>query len=160
MNLMRQELHVCEQLEHPHIVRVLDLFEDDANIYIVMEYISGGNLLDMMTRDKVCKITEKEIGSMIHQIMLALNYMHARGIIHRDLKLENILVQQPLDQDKPPMIKLCDFGFACFKELNQSQGLRLGSPHYMAPEVVQFQEYDDRVDVWSLGVITYMCLMG
>jgi len=66
MNLMRQELHVCEQLEHPHIVRVLDLFEDDANIYIVMEYISGGNLLDMMTRDKVCKITEKEIGSMIH----------------------------------------------------------------------------------------------
>ena len=137
--------------------------EDSTNIYIMMEYISGGHLLDMLTRvhqDKSDKLSEKEVGSMIHQVMLALNHMHARGMIHRDLKLENIMVQQPLDQDKPPMIKLCDFGFACFQEGKQDSGLRLGSPHYMAPEVVQFKEYDDRVDVWSLGVITYMCLMG
>jgi len=58
------------------------------------------------------------------------------------------------------MIKLCDFGFACFQKDNVDQGLRLGSPHYMSPEVVQFQEYDDRADVWSLGVISYICLMG
>lgn len=58
------------------------------------------------------------------------------------------------------MIKLCDFGFACFKEGNTDQGLRLGSPHYMAPEVVQFKNQDDKADVWSLGVITYMCMTG
>jgi len=68
--------------------------------------------------------------------MLALNHMHAKKIIHRDLKLENIMIQQPLDQDKSPLIKLCDFGFACFEERNLDLGLRLGSPHYMAPEVV------------------------
>ena len=96
MHLMRQELHICEQLEHPHIVRVLDLIEDSSNIYIMMEYISGGHLLDMLTRvhqDKSAKLSEKEVGSMIHQVMLALNHMHARGMIHRDLKLENITVQ-------------------------------------------------------------------
>lgn len=93
---MRQELHICEQLEHPHIVRVLDLIEDSSNIYIMMEYISGGHLLDMLTRvhqDKSDKLSEKEVGSMIHQVMLALNHMHARGMIHRDIKLENIMVQ-------------------------------------------------------------------
>ncbi len=69
MNLMRQELAVSEQLEHPHIVRVLDLIEDDYNIYIVMEYINGGHLLDFFTRayeDTRVSITEKEVGRMIH----------------------------------------------------------------------------------------------
>jgi serine/threonine protein kinase len=92
--------------------------------------------------------------------MLALNYMHARGVIHRDLKLENIMVQWSSEKDKPPSLKLCDFGFACFKQGKSSKRLRLGSPHYMSPEVVQFKEYDDRADVWSLGVITFMCLVG
>lgn len=96
MKLMSQELHVCEQLEHPHIVRVLDLFEDTFQIYIVMEYLTGGHLLDLLTRllsDNSQRLSEKDIGNIIYQVMLALNHMHQRGIVHRDLKLENIMTQ-------------------------------------------------------------------
>jgi serine/threonine protein kinase len=69
MTLMKQELHICEQLEHPHIVRVLDLIEDHMNIYIVMEYINGGHMLDLLVRthqDPKYKLSEQEIGAMIH----------------------------------------------------------------------------------------------
>ena len=91
MDLMRQELKVCGQLDHPHIVRTLNLMEDDTNIYIVMEYIPGQHLLSLLS-DEDAELTEREIGNYIHQIMLALNYMHAVGVIHRDLKLENIMI--------------------------------------------------------------------
>jgi serine/threonine protein kinase len=75
---------------------VLDLFEDTFQIYIVMEYLTGGHLLDLLTRllsDNSQRLSEKDIGNIIYQVMLALNHMHQRGIVHRDLKLENIMTQ-------------------------------------------------------------------
>ena len=84
--------------------------------------------------------------------------MHAKNIVHRDLKPENILLDS---QDKSNLdIKISDFGFACFFNPDEGLDLVLGSPIYMAPEIIQKEKYNDKVDIWSIGVITYMLLTG
>lgn len=92
--LMRQELEVLEQLDHPHIVRVIELLEDTRDYYIVMELMPDGNLLDML--NKIAKarfsFTERDAANLIYQVMLAISYMHESNTVHRDLKLENLMV--------------------------------------------------------------------
>ena len=93
-DLLKQELEVCEKLDHPHIVRVLDLCENEKDIFIAMEIIEHGNLLEALSRIKQTKVkfTEKDAATIVQQILLALNYIHQSNIVHRDLKLENIMV--------------------------------------------------------------------
>ena len=101
---------------------------------------------------------EKDAAYIIQQILLALSYMHQKKIIHRDLKPENILLESKrVDQLE---LKITDFGFACF--FNPQKGLNdcLGSPLYMAPEVIREQQYDEKADIWSIGIITYVLLSG
>ena len=128
-----------------------------------------GNLLQVLKRleNTKHKLTEANIASIVYQICLAINYLHASGVIHRDLKLENImvdLVDLEGDVEKEDYIehqlvcKLTDFGFATVID-NKKKTLSVGSPIYMAPDVLN-RQYDSKCDLWALGVLTYMLLTG
>ena len=92
--LMSQELGALEMLDHPHVVRVLDLFEDDDNIYIISEILRNGNLLEIVKKMKQNgeKFSEQDISNIVYQVLLGVNYIHGTNMIHRELKLENIMV--------------------------------------------------------------------
>ena len=135
LDLMEQELEVLQNTDHPHIVRVMELLEDDIKFYIVSELVTGGELYDYIIKTK--KLTERQAANVIKQILLALNYMHQQDIVHRDIKPENILLAPEEGTNKDALnVKLTDFGFACF--FKKEKGLKqvLGSPLYMAPEIV------------------------
>lgn len=157
--LNRNEFEVLEETQHPHITRIFELMEDDRNFYIVAELVTGGDLLkkimDLQT------FTEEQACDVIKQLLLALNFMHKQNIMHRDLKPENILVEQNADiNDQQIRVKLTDFGFATRYNDNDRQNLSLGSPLYMAPELCKEDDYDYKVDVWAVGVISYILLTG
>ena len=113
VDLMEQELEVLQNTDHPHIVRVMELLEDEAKFYIVSELVSGGELYDYIIKKK--KLSEKQSASIIKQILLALNYMHKQDIVHRDIKPENILLSpEESTSEDGIQVKLTDFGFATF----------------------------------------------
>ena len=120
-DMLREELQALEQLDHPHIVRVVDLLEDEENIYIAAELMRHGNLLEVINemQDKQHKLNEADIANIVFQLTLAVNYIHASGMIHRDLKLENIMVDIEDDEEeltKKIVCKITDFGFATMIE--------------------------------------------
>ena len=133
---MEQELEVLQSTDHPHIVRVFELLQDDVNFYIISELVSGGELYEHII--KVKRLTERQTAHVLKQILLAINYMHQQNITHRDIKPENILLS-PEEQtgDSSINLKLTDFGFACFYDPDKGLKQVLGSPLYMAPEIVQ-----------------------
>jgi serine/threonine protein kinase len=135
---------------------VNEMLEDELNFYIVTELLEGGELFDKII--EVGQFTEIKAAHIVHQVVLALNYMHSQNMCHRDLKPENILLESKSDEDM--QAKLCDFGFSCFFDPKEGLTLKLGSPLYMAPELLQDSSYNEKVDIWSLGVITYMLLSG
>ena len=160
--LLPDELAALEELDHPHIVRVFDLLEDEENVYIVSELMDMNlkELTDIM-EEKNHKFTEAQIANIFYQLTLALNYIHASNKMHRDLKPENILVQIENDEEDnlhKTVCKITDFGLATVIKENKEH-LPLGTPGFMAPEVLNL-DYDSKADVWSLGVIAYMLLTG
>lgn len=106
------------------------------------------------------KFSEKDAAKILHQILLGLNYMHKRNIIHRDIKPENILLESK--NINSVVVKITDFGFAkCYDPYNfEGFDEVLGSPLYMAPEIVKKMKYDSKVDIWSLGIMAYIILSG
>ena len=104
--------------------------------------------------------TERDAANLVWQILLAVHYIHEAGLIHRDLKMENIMVEMTSNGDGSSNIvcKVTDFGFACVIEPGSNLSLTVGTPLYMAPEIVKGQEYGQKVDIWSLGVIVYVML--
>ena len=162
---MKQELEVLEKINHPYVVRTLDLCEDESNIYVVLEMLPQGNLAEVLTRitKRGIQMKERDMANLVWQILLAVRYVHEAGLIHRDIKIENIMVEVlPIAEERMSEIicKLSDFGFACVIEPGTNLNLTLGSPLYMAPEVIKGEEYDQKVDIWSLGVIAYFILTG
>jgi serine/threonine protein kinase len=111
MDLMRNELTVLQSTDHPHITRIFELLEDKLHFYVVMEFLSGGDLMGQI--EKMETFSESHVAHIVHQIMLALNYMHSKNVSHRDLKPENMMVSKIQGEDEI-FIKLTDFGFACF----------------------------------------------
>ena len=145
---MRRELHTMSKLEHPNIVKLYEAYERRRHIYLVMDYCSGGNLTDRHFSEKQCAV-------VVRKILSAVGYMHSMGVVHRDLKLENILM------DRVGEIKIIDFGLAT-KYLSEEHKVmtdRVGTLYTMAPQVLQ-GVYTSQCDLWSIGVITYMLLSG
>jgi len=151
---MDNELSILEETCHPHIVSIYELLHDDNHYFIVSEFLQGGELYNYLV-DKG-SLSEDEVRDIVQQLYLALNYMHKNKIVHREIKPENILIDSKEDMS----IKLTDFGFAEIRKENEKMSLKLGSPIYMAPEVTLGDEYDEKVDVWSAGVVTYILLSG
>ena len=130
--LMMNELSILQQCSHPNIMVAVEMMEDDVNYYIVTELLEGGELFDRLIEQG--NFTERKAADIVQQVALALNYMHSQNIAHRDLKPENVLLESK-NRDTVE-VKLADFGFSCFFDPKQGLELVLGSPLYMAPELI------------------------
>ncbi|KAL7070169.1 hypothetical protein ACQ4LE_010580 [Meloidogyne hapla] len=146
---IEREIKILQKLNHPFIVKLYEVIRTNRYLYIVTEYVSNGELFDMLMDGG--RQTEVESRRIFQQIVSAVVYCHANGIVHRDLKAENLLL------DKKGNIKIIDFGFSNYQQPSQLLSTWCGSPPYAAPELLLAQEYDGRLsDVWSLGVILYI----
>jgi calcium/calmodulin-dependent protein kinase I len=154
MKLLRREIKIMRRLDHPHILKLYDVFESEEEVYLVMELVEGNELFDNIVERG--RYTEKESANIIRQVASAVEYIHANGIAHRDLKPENILSSVI---DGKEVVKIADFGFS--KNFGEEKLMTsCGSPGYVAPEVLTSEVYDSSVDMWSIGVILYILLCG
>ena len=155
MTKLLYEISIHNSLDHPNIVKFLDFFEDDKNVYIMLEFWGGGNLNDHFKTKRT--LEEKVVRNYLRQLISGLKYCHENNIIHRDLKLGNLL----LSEDKK-VIKLADFGLSSRLEYpKQRRRTICGTPNYIAPEIIGAKTtHSYEVDVWSLGVIMFILLTG
>lgn len=154
--LMMNEMEIYLGLDHPHIARLEGVYETDEEMHLVMECCEGGELYTRLTTTG--RYSEYKAASTTRQILRALGYMHSRCIAHRDLKMENLLYENAGENS---MLKLIDFGLAWAWNPDKPTMLRsCGSPEYVAPEVLQQTGYTTQCDLWSLGVITFILLVG
>jgi calcium-dependent protein kinase len=156
-----KEIQVLKELEHPNIIKIFEYYIDNKYHYIISELLTGGELYETIL--KFQKFNEKKAAYIMKQILSALNYLHSKGIVHRDIKPENILVQKTNKKSKNDIdeinIKLIDFGASNFFKENEILTLKVGSPYYIAPEVLN-KSYNEKCDIWSAGVVLYVMLTG
>lgn len=149
------EVKILRSVDHPNIVKYFETYEDDNLIHIVMEYIPGQNLFELLTsRRHKKRFCEQEICQLVTSILKAIVFLHRGNIIHRDLKLENILISNAEDLTS---VKLIDFGLSVLGKKDEKY--RVGSPYYMAPEMID-GNYSKASDMWSIGVVLYLILTG
>ena len=149
------EVSILSKLTHPNIMEIYEFYEDKANFYIVSELCKGGELFDKITEKGSFK--ESEACPIMLQLVSAICYSHANNIVHRDLKPENIMLDS--NKNSNPIIKLIDWGGARYFSKNKKMSTIKGTPYYIAPEVIK-EVYDEKCDIWSLGVIFYVLLCG
>jgi calcium-dependent protein kinase len=154
-----KEIEILIHCEHPNIIKIFEYFSDDYNYYLITEYISGGELYETIITWK--NFDEEKAFYLMTQILSAINYLHSKGIVHRDIKPENMLVENKVNNNNKEMlnIKLIDFGTSNYVNESKKFTLKVGSPYYIAPEVIK-KSYDNKCDIWSCGVILYILLVG
>ncbi|PON59624.1 Calcium/calmodulin-dependent/calcium-dependent protein kinase [Parasponia andersonii] len=151
---IKREISVMKLVRHPHVVRLYEVLASRTKIYIILEYITGGELFDKIVQKG--RLSEAESRRYFQQLIDGVDYCHSKGVYHRDLKPENLLL------DSQGNLKISDFGLSALPE----QGVSLlrttcGTPNYVAPEVLSHKGYDGAVaDVWSCGVILYVLMAG
>ncbi|KAK7306107.1 hypothetical protein VNO77_44027 [Canavalia gladiata] len=152
---VKREIINHRSLKHPNIIRFKEVLCTPTHLAIVMEYAAGGELFE-----RICnagRFCENEARYFFKQLISGVSYCHSMEICHRDLKLENTL----LDGSSPPQLKICDFGYSKSSVLHSQPKSTVGTPAYIAPEVLSRREYDGKVaDVWSCGVTLYVMLIG
>ena len=153
---IKTEIEILKIANHPHIIRLFDVFENIDYIYIIMEYCSGGDLFSYLENRKFI-IPEKRAAEIIEQLATAIYFLHEYGVVHRDLKPENILME---DNSENANIKLLDFGLGKMLGPNETCNEVFGTLSYVAPEVLRGKYYNKSVDIWGLGIITYLLLTG
>jgi len=164
-----REAMAASRLDHPSSVRVLDFGEDNGVLYIVMEYLAGRDLLTVMNDE--WPLDDRRVATILSQVLAALAVAHDQGIVHRDMKPENIMVLEGTTDDGEPMdlVKVCDFGIATIAGAVDddptapkltAKGLVMGTPDYMSPEQARGEKLDARSDLYSVGVILYHLLTG
>lgn len=153
--LLYQEIEVVQQIEHPCIMRVFDVMEDADYFYISCELLCE-ELSKRLLRRGV--FSERDAAIVFQQVLMALNYLHLRNIVHRDIKLENVLMQT--DNIENLNIKITDFGFAKISVPDNGLTDVLGSPLYMAPEIILKKPYGTAVDIWAAGVMLHVLVVG
>ncbi|KAF2885613.1 hypothetical protein ILUMI_20555 [Ignelater luminosus] len=151
---LENEIKVLRKLTHHNIVQLLETFEDKSKVYLVMELVTGGELFDRIVEKG--SYTEKDASGLIRQVLEAVDYMHEQGVVHRDLKPENLLYYSPDENSK---IMISDFGLSKMED-SGVMATACGTPGYVAPEVLAQKPYGKAVDVWSIGVISYILLCG
>mmetsp|Transcript_5350 Transcript_5350/g.9820 ORF Transcript_5350/g.9820 Transcript_5350/m.9820 type:complete len:218 (+) Transcript_5350:1063-1716(+) len=149
MHLLEREISILQILEHPNIVKLYGVFQDEDNIYLSMELCEGGSLKEQIVHGP---LPEEAVRQVANQTLQALTYLHKKNVCHRDLKPENILFTSS------GVVKLGDFGLARVMEGTKDFS-RVGTPYYLAPEVI-LGRYNKRCDLWSLGVVLYYALLG
>ncbi|KAM6462783.1 serine/threonine-protein kinase 33 isoform 3-T4 [Liasis olivaceus] len=163
VKLLEREVSILKRVNHEHIIHLEEVFETPKRVYLVMELCEDGELKEILQRKG--QFTENETRHIIQSLASAIAYLHKKDIVHRDLKLENILVKSSDIDEQNEMklnIKVTDFGLAVQK-MGGSESMfqsTCGTPIYMAPEVISAHDYSQQCDVWSIGVIMYMLLSG
>lgn len=148
---LRREIEIQSHMCHPNILRMFGYFYDETRVYLVLEYAPQGELHKRLRN--LLKFDEPTAAKYMCQLIDALDYCHSRKIIHRDLKPENILIGYYGE------LKIADFGWAVHGPSSRRQTL-CGTLDYLSPEMIEQKTYDERIDLWSLGVLTYEFLAG
>jgi len=153
-DVLENEVMVLKKIKHPNIVELREIYDNKSHVYLVMDLVSGGELFDRIVEKG--SYTEKDASDIIKQILEAMKYIHDKGIVHRDLKPENLLFYSP---DEDAKIMISDFGLSKM-EGSGDMSTACGTPGYVAPEVLAQKPYGKAIDVWSIGVISYILLCG
>jgi calcium-dependent protein kinase len=154
MDMLKNEISILKNMDHPNIVKMYEFLEDEKRIYIVTEICKGGELFDEILNR--AKFDEKDGAVVMKQLLSAINYCHKKRIVHRDLKPENMLLEQDKDLEK---LKIVDFGTSLSFDPDRALDEKLGTAYYIAPEVIK-KNYNEKCDLWSCGVIMYILLSG
>ncbi|XP_045172777.2 serine/threonine-protein kinase ULK2-like [Mercenaria mercenaria] len=164
-NLLSKEIKILKELSglhHENVVQLMECKETTNHVYLVMEYCNGGDLADYLQAKGT--LSEDTISNFLRQIAGAMRALNGKGIVHRDMKPQNILLCFPPGSKNPPAsqinLKIADFGFARFLQDGVMAATLCGSPMYMAPEVIMSLQYDAKADLWSIGTIVFQCLTG
>lgn len=156
VELVKSEIDIMKLCRHPNVVRLLDHFENSEYIFIIMEYLSGGDLGDYLNKVNF-KVIEQRAAEIMYQLGLGIKYLHSYGILHRDLKPENIMLA---DNTEKSAIKIMDFGLSKIMGPQERVADGFGTLSFVAPEVLIRQPYNKQIDIWSLGIILYHMLSG
>ncbi|KAG0282491.1 hypothetical protein BGZ96_000426 [Linnemannia gamsii] len=150
---IEREIAIMKLINHPHVIRLYDVYETEKELFLIMEYVSGGELFEYLVNKG--RLDEPEALRFFQQIIVGLAFCHKRKICHRDLKPENLLL------DHRRNVKIADFGMASLQKSGRLLETSCGSPHYASPEVVTGMKYDgSSSDIWSCGIILYALLTG
>ncbi|KAI8598359.1 kinase-like domain-containing protein [Dissophora ornata] len=150
---IEREIAIMKLINHPHVIRLYDVYETEKELFLVMEYVSGGELFEYLVNKG--RLDETEALRFFQQIIVGLAFCHKRKICHRDLKPENLLLDDRMN------VKIADFGMASLQKSGRLLETSCGSPHYASPEVVTGMKYDgSSSDIWSCGIILYALLTG
>jgi len=154
IDLLKREIYIMKKVDHPNILKLFDVYEDEDYFFLVLELVEGSELFDKIV--DLGNYSEKDAANIVNQIVRAVDYLHSHGIVHRDLKPENLL---SAGEGENEVVKVADFGFA--KNFGEEKLVTsCGSPGYVAPEVLTEDTYTNEVDMWSVGVIIYILLSG
>uniref|UniRef100_A0A1B6DCZ5 Serine/threonine-protein kinase n=1 Tax=Clastoptera arizonana TaxID=38151 RepID=A0A1B6DCZ5_9HEMI len=153
---LKNEVAILQNLSHPGVVNLDRMFETTERIFVVMEKLKG-DMLEMILSSEKGRLSERITKFLITQILVALKHLHSKNIVHCDLKPENVLLSSDSDF---PQVKLCDFGFARIIGEKSFRRSVVGTPAYLAPEVLRNKGYNRSLDMWSVGVIVYVSLSG
>lgn len=158
---MKREIALLAQLDHPNIVKILGAFEDAKSVTLVMEVCTGGELYDNLVNSDDGCYTQGQAAKIFQQMVQSVGYCHKMGVAHRDLKLENFIFES---RSPDSQLKLIDFGLSKKYQAGGVQRMKslVGTAYYMPPEVLnpEVKEYNNKCDVWGLGVILFMMLTG
>ena len=152
---LKSEISIMRIVKHENVLGVKDVFGSQTKIFMVLEYINGGELFDLIIGERT--LTDKRAGSYFNQLLNGLEYCHDKDICHRDLKPENLLITST------GVLKISDFGLSAIIDIKHNELLNnaVGTPHYIAPEVLGKEKYDGKIsDCWSIGVILYVLQAG
>jgi len=156
---LKNEINILKKLDHPNILKIIEFYSSEHSYYIITDYCANGELYDQIKY----KYNENQLAVLFYQVLSGIAYLHTNNIVHRDLKLENILITE-IETDKKTndryfWIKIIDFGTAKFFDKNKKEKSVVGSSYYIAPEVLK-KSYNEKCDTWSIGVILYMLIVG
>ena len=152
----RRELEVMYKIHHPNVVKLFGHFEDNHYCYFIMEYISKGNVYNLITLDKKKQLATKIVAQIIKDVISATYFLHNMNppIIHRDIKPENVLLNDGI------VAKLTDFGWSNYIEEEKERKTVCGTPIYLAPEIIKEKGHDEKVDIWCIGVLLFELITG